>query len=147
MVQAMAMGKAVTFRQPNKFRGAFLNTVWRRCASFVTFGTCLLSSYGRFSTNNLKKIGAVSIVSLILLHQQPPQYIDPLHISPLCCLIWHLRFFHFPFEHLWKVPSSKAKYRIIVECNLKSEVQSKLIIMGHQILSCHVPLVRSFFIL
>jgi hypothetical protein len=28
-----------------------------------------------------------------------------------------------------------------------SEVQSKMIIMGHQILSCHVPVVRSFFIL
>jgi hypothetical protein len=28
-----------------------------------------------------------------------------------------------------------------------SEVQSKMIIMGHQISSCHVPVVRSFFIL
>jgi hypothetical protein len=28
-----------------------------------------------------------------------------------------------------------------------SEVQSKMIFMGHQILSCHVPVVRSFFIL
>ncbi len=28
-----------------------------------------------------------------------------------------------------------------------SEVQNKMIIMGHQILSCHVPVVRSFFIL
>ncbi len=27
-----------------------------------------------------------------------------------------------------------------------SEVQNKMIFMGHQILSCHVPLVRSFFI-
>jgi hypothetical protein len=26
-----------------------------------------------------------------------------------------------------------------------SEVQSKVIFMGHQILSCHVPVVRSFF--
>jgi hypothetical protein len=26
-----------------------------------------------------------------------------------------------------------------------SEVQSKMIFMGHQILSCHVPVVRSFF--
>ncbi len=31
--------------------------------------------------------------------------------------------------------------------NLTSEVQNKMIIMGHQILSCHVPVVRSFFIL
>ncbi len=30
---------------------------------------------------------------------------------------------------------------------LPSEVQSKMIFMGHQILSCHVPVVRSFFIL
>jgi hypothetical protein len=30
--------------------------------------------------------------------------------------------------------------------NPTSEVQSKLIFMGHQILSCHVPVVRSFFI-
>jgi hypothetical protein len=28
-----------------------------------------------------------------------------------------------------------------------SEVQNEMIIMGHQILSCHVPVVRSFFIL
>jgi hypothetical protein len=28
-----------------------------------------------------------------------------------------------------------------------SEVQNKMIIMGHQISSCHVPVVRSFFIL
>jgi hypothetical protein len=28
-----------------------------------------------------------------------------------------------------------------------SEMQSKMIIMGHQIYSCHVPVVRSFFIL
>jgi hypothetical protein len=28
-----------------------------------------------------------------------------------------------------------------------SEVQNKMIFMGHQILSCHVPVVRSFFIL
>jgi hypothetical protein len=28
-----------------------------------------------------------------------------------------------------------------------SEVQSKMIFMGHQISSCHVPVVRSFFIL
>ncbi len=28
-----------------------------------------------------------------------------------------------------------------------SEVQSKMIFMGHQIPSCHVPVVRSFFIL
>jgi hypothetical protein len=28
-----------------------------------------------------------------------------------------------------------------------SEVQSKMIIMGHQISSCHVPVVKSFFIL
>ncbi len=28
-----------------------------------------------------------------------------------------------------------------------SEVQSKMIFMGHQILSCHVPVVRSFFIM
>jgi hypothetical protein len=28
-----------------------------------------------------------------------------------------------------------------------SEVQSKMLIMGHQISSCHVPVVRSFFIL
>ncbi len=31
--------------------------------------------------------------------------------------------------------------------NSTSEVQNKMIIMGHQILSCHVPVVRSFFIL
>jgi hypothetical protein len=31
--------------------------------------------------------------------------------------------------------------------NPSSEVQSKMICMGHQILSCHVPVVRSFFIL
>jgi hypothetical protein len=30
---------------------------------------------------------------------------------------------------------------------LSSEVQNKMIIMGHQISSCHVPVVRSFFIL
>jgi hypothetical protein len=30
---------------------------------------------------------------------------------------------------------------------LASEVQSKMIIMGHQISSCHVPVVRLFFIL
>jgi hypothetical protein len=30
---------------------------------------------------------------------------------------------------------------------LASEVQNKMIIMGHQILSCHVPVVRSFFVL
>jgi hypothetical protein len=28
----------------------------------------------------------------------------------------------------------------------RSEVQNKMIFMGHQILSCHVPVVRSFFI-
>jgi hypothetical protein len=28
-----------------------------------------------------------------------------------------------------------------------SEVQSKMMIMGHQIPSCHVPVIRSFFIL
>jgi hypothetical protein len=28
-----------------------------------------------------------------------------------------------------------------------SEVQNEMIIMGHQILSCHVPVVRTFFIL
>jgi hypothetical protein len=28
---------------------------------------------------------------------------------------------------------------------ISSEVQNKMIIMGHQILSCHVPVVRSFF--
>jgi hypothetical protein len=28
-----------------------------------------------------------------------------------------------------------------------SEVQNEMMIMGHQILSCHVPVVRSFFIL
>jgi len=28
-----------------------------------------------------------------------------------------------------------------------SEVQSKLILMGHPVSSCHVPVVRSFFIL
>jgi hypothetical protein len=28
-----------------------------------------------------------------------------------------------------------------------SEVQSKMIFMGHQISSCHIPVVRSFFIL
>jgi hypothetical protein len=28
-----------------------------------------------------------------------------------------------------------------------SEVQNKMIIMGHQVSSCHVPVVRSFFIL
>jgi hypothetical protein len=28
-----------------------------------------------------------------------------------------------------------------------SEVQNEMIIMGHQISSCHVPVVRSFFIL
>jgi hypothetical protein len=31
--------------------------------------------------------------------------------------------------------------------NQSSEVQSKMMIMGHQILSCHVPVVVSFFIL
>jgi hypothetical protein len=30
---------------------------------------------------------------------------------------------------------------------IPSEVQNKMIIMGHQISSCHVPVVRSFFIL
>jgi hypothetical protein len=29
--------------------------------------------------------------------------------------------------------------------DVASEVQSKMIFMGHQILSCHVPVVRSFF--
>jgi hypothetical protein len=33
------------------------------------------------------------------------------------------------------------------KCDVSSEVQSKMIIVGHQILSCHVPVVRSFFIL
>jgi hypothetical protein len=28
---------------------------------------------------------------------------------------------------------------------MSSEVQNKMIIMGHQISSCHVPVVRSFF--
>ncbi len=31
--------------------------------------------------------------------------------------------------------------------HITSEVQNKMIIMGHQISSCHVPVVRSFFIL
>ncbi len=30
---------------------------------------------------------------------------------------------------------------------MTSEVQNKMIIMGHQILSCHIPVVRSIFIL
>jgi hypothetical protein len=30
---------------------------------------------------------------------------------------------------------------------MASEVQSKMIFMGYQILSCHIPVVRSFFIL
>jgi hypothetical protein len=34
-----------------------------------------------------------------------------------------------------------------VSSQLSSEVQNKMIIMGHQILSCHVLVVRSFFIL
>jgi hypothetical protein len=32
-------------------------------------------------------------------------------------------------------------------CHAPSEVQNMMIIMGHQILSCHVLVVRSFFIL
>jgi hypothetical protein len=41
----------------------------------------------------------------------------------------------------------KVKMRPKAMIRLASEVQSKMIFMGHQILSCHVPVVRSFFIL
>jgi hypothetical protein len=40
-----------------------------------------------------------------------------------------------------------AGYLQFIWSEHSSEVQSKMIFMGHQILSCHVPVVRSFFIL
>jgi hypothetical protein len=41
----------------------------------------------------------------------------------------------------------ESKGRIDYDYKVASEVQSKMISMGHQISSCHVPVVRSFFIL
>jgi hypothetical protein len=35
---------------------------------------------------------------------------------------------------------------VVVASTVTSEVQNKMIFMGHQITSCHVPVVRSFFI-
>jgi hypothetical protein len=35
----------------------------------------------------------------------------------------------------------------VAALNGTSELQSKMIFMGHQILSCHIPVFRSFFIL
>ncbi len=42
----------------------------------------------------------------------------------------------------WRPRSTKQDQEVVT-----SEVQNKMIIMQHQILSCHVPVVRSFFIL
>ncbi len=44
-------------------------------------------------------------------------------------------------------PNSWAQGLILKLLKATSEVQSKMIIMGHQISSCHVQVVRSFFIL
>jgi hypothetical protein len=52
-----------------------------------------------------------------------------------------------PVRHFRPLADADGRPKWRVQMKTASEVQNKMIIMGHQISSCHVPVVRSFFIL
>ncbi len=115
MVGVMAMEKAVMCRQSYSIWGTFLNSVGRRCASFIVIRTFFISILTYFFTNNLNIIEAYSFILPPLLLHQSQQSINPLCILFLYCYIWRLPFRQFPPMYILKITPRQSKHRIVVK--------------------------------
>ncbi len=92
---------------------------------------------------NFVGVSNVPLVGLDSLHRvkkMMQHFVEYFNIRELTLWVWTLD----PHQ----VTPQDTHTQLVVEGGFPpSEVQSKMIIMGHQISSCHVPVVRSFFIL
>jgi hypothetical protein len=110
------------------------NSQTNRCGTMDTDD----EAAGRLRSTDLHRI----IVAVLEGHEKQPIHYHALknNYTSLMCAPYMV---NHPYENVPRSPISKQQK---IQTTT-SEVQSKMIIMGHQISSCHVLVVRSFFIL